>query len=744
MTRIGTTLSAFGSWALISVIGSMGSVANGAPAQEEIPLTRVREGGTPYDPNAPIQPYAISTPLADEPITGLIASPPEYGPTKGVLFRYSTAAWPSVVRACVKALTANPNTDEIAYVVVANQSVANAAAAAFASDGADLSKVVFFIQPTDSIWMRDYGPHFIYQDGTIAIADSHYYPERQLDNFIPTRLAVQDFKMASYDMGLYFSGGNFMPGPNRSAFVTSLVNLDNPASGGWNAALIAEFYQRYQGIDTLHVMGQLPFSVDGTGHIDMWMYIIDENRVIISEFVPGSNATAIAVTNSAVTYMQNLGFQVFRPKAWVSGGVHYTYTNAFRVNNRIFVPVYGTAVVPGGNSAWNANDADAMTVWQNAAGPGVEIIPIQCNSIISAAGAIHCIVKQVPRYVDVLPSAVVISPSGGDVWVSGTTETIRWNATAFNNAPLAGIDLAYSVDGGATWTTIASNLPDSGSFQWTVPAARSNQAMIKVVANGTADVSVAAVSNPFRVAPGTTKVYDFSTNAGFDRFAFGYQTLNWTSGVSGKMSPVTGAFTTANYTAIATSNATGGNSDPNRYICPTLSANNEATHLFTFQIAEAPSTIDEIKVLWEGYADRCTQVELYIWDYAQNQWGNGNGLIGQNRHADTWAGNWDGFLDAAIRENIGNYLGASNTLRVLVYGQRPQDRSFHDYISVTVKQLSVCPADLSGDGFVDGNDLGMLLGQWGPCTGCNADFNNDGIVDGNDLGVMLGSWGVCN
>ncbi|MFM9180880.1 MAG: hypothetical protein ACKOV8_06525 [Phycisphaerales bacterium] len=52
-----------------------------------------------------------------------------------------------------------------------------------------------------------------------------------------------------------------------------------------------------------------------------------------------------------------------------------------------------------------------------------------------------------------------------------------------------------------------------------------------------------------------------------------------------------------------------------------------------------------------------------------------------------------------------------------------------------------CPTDLTDDGFVDGNDLGILLSQWGgPGT---ADFNQDGFVDGNDLGILLAAWGAC-
>ena len=48
--------------------------------------------------------------------------------------------------------------------------------------------------------------------------------------------------------------------------------------------------------------------------------------------------------------------------------------------------------------------------------------------------------------------------------------------------------------------------------------------------------------------------------------------------------------------------------------------------------------------------------------------------------------------------------------------------------------------DLNGDGTVDGQDLGILLGFWsgtGP-----ADLNGDGTVDGQDLGILLGSWGT--
>jgi hypothetical protein len=49
------------------------------------------------------------------------------------------------------------------------------------------------------------------------------------------------------------------------------------------------------------------------------------------------------------------------------------------------------------------------------------------------------------------------------------------------------------------------------------------------------------------------------------------------------------------------------------------------------------------------------------------------------------------------------------------------------------------PADLNGDGVVNGADLGSLLSQWGqPGTG---DLNGDGIVGGADIGILLANWG---
>lgn len=51
-----------------------------------------------------------------------------------------------------------------------------------------------------------------------------------------------------------------------------------------------------------------------------------------------------------------------------------------------------------------------------------------------------------------------------------------------------------------------------------------------------------------------------------------------------------------------------------------------------------------------------------------------------------------------------------------------------------------CPADLTGDGTVNGADLGALLAGWGAASG---DVDGNGTTDGADLGAMLGAFGDC-
>jgi len=105
----------------------------------------------------------------------------------------------------------------------------------------------------------------------------------------------------------------------------------------------------------------------------------------------------------------------------------------------------------------------------------------------------------------------------------------------------------------------------------------------------------------------------------------------------------------------------------------------------------------------------------------------------------------------ASNGEAGDWLGADEQVAVdqgrIVAGASRSDNSgaFSGAAYAFSAPIAQMPADLNGDGIVNGIDLAMLLSAWGDCpvgaaASCVADMNRDGSVDGVDLSQLLGSW----
>jgi hypothetical protein len=90
-------------------------------------------------------------------------------------------------------------------------------------------------------------------------------------------------------------------------------------------------------------------------------------------------------------------------------------------------------------------------------------------------------------------------------------------------------------------------------------------------------------------------------------------------------------------------------------------------------------------------------------------------------------------------DRIMAYNPVTNVHRTIITGSSPISGFRFIY---RLEVPTPCPADLNIDGAVDGADMGLLLGAWGPGNGI-ADINRDGVVDGADMGLLLGAWGIC-
>lgn len=79
------------------------------------------------------------------------------------------------------------------------------------------------------------------------------------------------------------------------------------------------------------------------------------------------------------------------------------------------------------------------------------------------------------------PSVAVLDPSGGETFMGGKTATVEWNASQVD-AGVERVDIAYSTDGGDSWTTAATDLDNNGSYGLTVPTVDSDEALVRVTA----------------------------------------------------------------------------------------------------------------------------------------------------------------------------------------------------------------------------------------------------------------------
>lgn len=101
------------------------------------------------------------------------------------------------------------------------------------------------------------------------------------------------------------------------------------------------------------------------------------------------------------------------------------------------------------------------------------------------------------------PQVSIGAPNGGENWVVGTQQTIRWNAT--DNIGVDHIDIQFSADDGANWSSIAMGIPNSGQHNWT-PGTISNTCRIKVIAYDTAGNSGFDISGVFAIIQSCPKL----------------------------------------------------------------------------------------------------------------------------------------------------------------------------------------------------------------------------------------------
>lgn len=272
--------------------------------------------------------------------------------------------------------------------------------------GVDInSNVEFLVVPTNSIWIRDYGPNCVYANDvdSLYFIDWRYNrPTRKQDdtlsNGVARYLGTPLYATFQAPDDLVHTGGNFMSDGLGTSFSSSLILDENDTGNPYgvsvkNEAQIDDILYRFMGVDRFVKMQPLPFDV--IHHIDMHMKLLDEETLLVGQY-PDGVADGPQIEANLQYVLSNFKSAFGTPYKVVripmppengnypnQGGDYRTYANAVFVNKTVLVPFYEEKF-----------DTTAQRIWEEAL-PGYRIVGINSNALIGSLGAIHCITKEV-------------------------------------------------------------------------------------------------------------------------------------------------------------------------------------------------------------------------------------------------------------------------------------------------------------------------------------------------------------
>ena len=352
--------------------------------------------------------------------------PAEFEPMQAVTIRYPLG----IPTSLVKQLSERTKV----YVIVTSQNQ-NSAKNTFQNAGCNMSNITYYNMTTDSYWVRDYGPWYIFNDLTPAIVDNVYNRPRQNDNMVPYYMG-QRLGLSVYGMNLTHTGGNMME-DGRGVGVSDELVLNENNNDETN---VRNKMRNYLGIDPYHIT--IDPQGDYIAHVDCWGKLLAPDKILIAQLPVGTTqydeyeqvAEFFANTNCCWGYPYKV-YRVYEP----GGSTLAPYTNSLIVNNTVFVPL-------GSNTTHNNN---ALAVYQQAM-PGYEIIGVTNNTSHpwENTDALHCRTRGVMDF-DMLfvdHRDVVFGEQPMQDSIAITSKFIAYSGEALKADSLL---IYYSIDNGA-------------------------------------------------------------------------------------------------------------------------------------------------------------------------------------------------------------------------------------------------------------------------------------------------------
>jgi len=267
----------------------------------------------------------------------------------------------------------------------------------------DLSKVDFFLHPTNDAWCRDHGPAFLinpHAEQKKVIVDWNYnawggkYPPYDLDDIIPTHIAKY-YNFPVYYPGIIMEGGS-VEFNGKGSLITSVSCLLNAnRNPHLSQSQIEEYLINYYGVEQVLWIDEGIVGDDTDGHVDDTVRFVTEDTVLVvaEENKNDENYELLQNNLQQLKKMRLLnGKQLNIIELPMPDTIIYeeqclpaSYANFYIANHAVIVPTYRCS-----------KDEKALQIIEECF-PNHKVVGIDSVEIIWGLGSFHCLSQQEPE-----------------------------------------------------------------------------------------------------------------------------------------------------------------------------------------------------------------------------------------------------------------------------------------------------------------------------------------------------------
>lgn len=267
---------------------------------------------------------------------------------------------------------------------------------------ADLSKIEFFMHPTNDAWCRDHGPAFLVNPDAAQkkiVVDWGYnawggkYPPFDLDDNIPTLIA-KHYDIPVVYPGIVMEGGSVDFNGKGTVLTTTSCLLNDNRNSQLNQSQIESYLRNYYGVHNILWLGDGIVGDDTDGHIDDLTRFVNETTVVtvVEEDKEDENYSILQdIVRSLNTFRLENGKQLDvvelpMPSAVVHEGMRLpaSYANFYIGNKYVIVPTFR-----------DKNDDRALDILQTCFRDR-KVVGLDSVDIIWGLGSFHCLSQQEP------------------------------------------------------------------------------------------------------------------------------------------------------------------------------------------------------------------------------------------------------------------------------------------------------------------------------------------------------------